>query len=196
MDKCCDNGPGSGGADRPKAITRDMPHKGKRALLGANRGKGKNNVGRWKRGWTHDERKVLWECFVRSGGQRGGGYMKAVKALWDERGLGERSMPSLMSQLKSIENGLLSVMEREEIRKEIAGAPVGAGVGVAEWEALVGNSDDEQAGCGFQDGEWVTHPLATLGRLLFFFHTKQSSQKRFSDRKRLAHGCKFTIVLN
>ena len=30
--------------------------------------------------WMHEERKVLWDCFVRRGG-----YIKKVKALWDEK---------------------------------------------------------------------------------------------------------------
>ena len=78
-------------------------------------GRGKNKVA-----WSKDERRVLWECFVRSGGARHGGYMNSVKRLWDERGLTVRDTPSLISQLKQIENnGLLTESERREIRRMV-----------------------------------------------------------------------------
>ena len=76
--------------------------------------------GKVKGKWTDEERKVLWECFVRSGGKRSGGYIKKVKEMWDGRDLSVRGVPSLLSQLKQIEtNNLLTVMERGEIEKRV-----------------------------------------------------------------------------
>ena len=73
----------------------------------------KGSRGQSKSKWTNGERKMLWECFVQSGGRRCAGYIKKVKTLWDECGLVDRSEPSLISQLKCIEqNNLLSKMER------------------------------------------------------------------------------------
>jgi len=69
--------------------------------------------GKFKEKWTDEERRVLWECFARSGGKRSGGYIKKVKEMWDGRDLSLRGVPSLLSQLKQIEsNNLLTVMER------------------------------------------------------------------------------------
>ena len=51
--------------------------------------------GKVKGKWTDEERKVLWECFVRSGGKRSGGYIKKVKEMWDGRDLSVRGVPSL-----------------------------------------------------------------------------------------------------
>ena len=46
--------------------------------------------GKIKQAWTDEERRVLWECFVRSGGKKSGGYMKKVKEMWDGRDLSVR----------------------------------------------------------------------------------------------------------
>ena len=45
-------------------------------------------------------------------GKKTGGYIKEIKALGDEKGLSVREEPSLVSQLKCIEKGLLTKMER------------------------------------------------------------------------------------
>ena len=86
-----------------------------------------NRVGSAKKGrgfaWTDEERMILWECFVLSGGKEGGkGYMKRVKDLYDSRSQAPRSEPSLTSQLVQIERGLLSRMERERIEKMVSEA--------------------------------------------------------------------------
>ena len=43
-------------------------------------GKGRRaeKSGKNKSKWTHEERKVLWECFVSSGGKKTGGYLVHV----------------------------------------------------------------------------------------------------------------------
>jgi len=123
MSHCVKNGLGSGGADEPRVLD---PTVGERALLKATsehqasvieRGMRRGGLrGKVKAKWTKEERRVLWECFVRSGGKKGDGYIKEMKALWDERGLSERGEPSLISQLKTIEKGnVLSKVERAEI---------------------------------------------------------------------------------
>ena len=50
--------------------------KGKRRVRKKDGGRGKV-----KQAWTVEERRVLWECFVRSGGKKSGGYMKKVKEM-------------------------------------------------------------------------------------------------------------------
>ena len=72
--------------------------------------------------WSDEERRFLWECFVRSGGKRSGGYIKKMKDLWDERGMNVRSLASLSSQLKQIvTNNLLTVVVRGEIERMVNG---------------------------------------------------------------------------
>ena len=67
---------------------------------------------------TDEERKVLWECCVRSGGSQRGGYIMKVKEMWDGRDVGARTVGSLISQLKCIEvRVLLSKIERDEIAR-------------------------------------------------------------------------------
>ena len=63
--------------------------------------------GKFKEGWSDQERKVLWECFIRSGGKKSGGYIRKVKDKWDGRDLSVRGIPSLLSQLKQIETNNL-----------------------------------------------------------------------------------------
>ena len=46
--------------------------------------------GKIKQLWTDQERRVLWECFIRSGGKRTGGYMQKVKEMWDGSNLSVR----------------------------------------------------------------------------------------------------------
>lgn len=114
--------------------------------------------GKCKEWWTHEERKVLWECFVRSGGKRADGYIKKVKALWDEIGSSVREVPSLLSQLKSIEKGLLTMMERDEIEKKVRDEvrrvdsleQEAMEISRAEWNVLFGESDDEREFLGFE----------------------------------------------
>ena len=82
------------------------------------RGRKTKATGKSKAPWSKSERIILWECFVRSGGKRSGGYIKKVENLWRELGVNVRATPSLISQLKAIEtNGLLSLIERREIER-------------------------------------------------------------------------------
>ena len=76
--------------------------------------------GKIKQAWTVEERRVLWECFVRSGGKKSGGYINKIKEMWDGRDLSVRGIPSLVAQLKLIEtNNLLTVVERGEIERQV-----------------------------------------------------------------------------
>ena len=75
--------------------------------------------------WTSDERKELWECFVRSGGVRRGGYIRKVTDLYHSRNGSSRSGPSLVTQLRCIDaGGVLTEVEKEtiadKVRQEIA----------------------------------------------------------------------------
>ena len=84
------------------------------------RGRKTKATGKSKAPWSKSERIILWECFVRSGGKRSGGYIKKVENLWRELGVNVRATPSLISQLKAIEtNGLLSLIERREIERKV-----------------------------------------------------------------------------
>ena len=80
----------------------------------AMRGYRGGNRGKKKAYWSQDERKVLWECFSRSGGRKSGVYIRKVK----ERDLRVRREPSLISQLRLIEEkGELTMMEGEKIER-------------------------------------------------------------------------------
>ena len=93
--------------------------KGRKGWKGERRGK-MGRTGLFKCKWSQLERKVLWECYARSGGRRADGYIQKVKDMWDGRDLSVRSVASLLSQLKQIEaNGLLSVVERGEIERMV-----------------------------------------------------------------------------
>lgn len=80
--------------------------------------------------------------------------------MWDERNLSERDVPSLLSQLKCIEEGLLTKMERGEIEKKVRDetrkidnmARTQMVISREEWEELFGESDEEEFH-GFQDFE-------------------------------------------
>ena len=187
MDECCFNRLGSGGADEPGVVFNPndterasleaaqglLTSNNERVLLGANKGQAINSTrslvggsrkvgkrGKTKHWWTLEERKVLWECFVRGGGKKSGGYIKKVKALWDERGLSVREVPSLLSQLKGIENGLLTMMEKDEITKKIGDEDRLANLEDqelleerrAERNVFFGESDSEDEFLGFEGG--------------------------------------------
>ena len=88
-------------------------------------GKNKSNDMRGMRKckWSREERLVLWECYVRSKITAPSGYIKALADLWETNGCGERSQASLLSQVKSIQNGsLLSEFERRVIEKRVQGS--------------------------------------------------------------------------
>ena len=73
--------------------------------------------------WTQNERRVLFECYIESGGRGRRGYSRRVKELWDQKSedqnLSPRTFPSLYSQLKTIDGGALTKMEREEIEQSV-----------------------------------------------------------------------------
>ena len=99
---------GGGGKDGGKAGRKKQVYKG------GNRGKKKEK-------WSDGERRVLWECYVRSGRKRSQGYIRKVKEMWDGRDLSVRSGPSLISQLNAIEfQDLLSASERREIERVVS----------------------------------------------------------------------------
>ena len=71
--------------------------------------------------WTKEERRVLWRCFVETGGKKERGYLGKLKERWDRHGLTQRDKESLLIQLRAIQSGsLLSAMERGEIEKEVS----------------------------------------------------------------------------
>ena len=169
---------GSGGADKPRVLD---PTDGERAFLKATlehqasvieRDSRRGGLrGKFKAKWTKEERQVLWECFVRNGGRKCGGYIKKVKALWDERGLSKRDEPSLISQLKTIEKGIvLTKVERAEISRMVEKERRGDGegrkrqrdnevddqrmiIGREQWMEMFGESDNEAEFEGFEI-EW------------------------------------------
>ncbi len=66
--------------------------KKKQVYKGGNRGKKKVK-------WSDGERRVLWECYVRSGRKRSQGYIRKVKEMWDGSDLRVRTDQSLISQI-------------------------------------------------------------------------------------------------
>lgn len=147
----------------PKNVVRDCG--GENGGNGCNTGGGGGRVRRGKGGtpcvsWTKDERKVLWECFELSGGVKRGGYIKRTKELFDNRNLTPRSGPSLSAQLKGIEGGGLTKMERDEIAKKVKvemAQEENRGDGeeeVPDWMELFGESyDGDYEFRGFEDDE-------------------------------------------
>ena len=86
--------------------------------------------GKWKQKWTKEERVVLWECYVRSGGRGCLGYINRVMEMWNGRDVGIRSQASVLSQIKCIEaGGLLSEYEKSEIEQRIEREIKGDGIG-------------------------------------------------------------------
>lgn len=80
----------------------------------------KTNRGKIKQKWTKEERVVLWECYVRSGGRGCLGYIGRVMDMWNGRDVGVRSQASVLSQIKCIEaGGLLSEYEKCEIEQRV-----------------------------------------------------------------------------
>ena len=119
---CCKKNPNSGEADQASSVT--SPTDFEKAFLKARKelqtsviesvefdqvgskvveGVGSSGLGRGrkgKRGKTnvsgHMRSRVLWECFIKSGGRSSGGYIKKVKRLWDEIRWIAQGEPSLM----------------------------------------------------------------------------------------------------
>ena len=49
--------------------------------------------------WTQEERRVLWRCFVETGGKKEWGYLGRMKDRWDRQGLSQRDKGSILIQL-------------------------------------------------------------------------------------------------
>ena len=156
-------GAGHPNISTPKNVVRDCG--GGNAGSGCKTGGGGRRVRRGKGGtpcvsWSKDERKVLWECFELSGGVKRGGYIKRTKELFDNMNLTPRSGPSVSAQLKGIEGGGLTKMERDEIAKKVKGEisqEENGGDGEEEgpdWMELFGESyDGDYEFRGFEDDE-------------------------------------------
>ena len=76
--------------------------------------------GRNKQPWTQEECKVLWECYVRSGGSGSDGYIKRLVDMWDGRDVNVRPQAALLGQLRSLKSGRkLSEFEKREIERKV-----------------------------------------------------------------------------
>ena len=105
--------------------------------------------------WSDDERKALFECYQRTGGVRKDGYIKKTKELYDTMGFAPRSCPSIITQLRRIEDGAISCFDRDQIRKkvriELIKEKVEAGEGLQDDEIddIFGESFEGE--CDFRD---------------------------------------------
>ena len=73
-----------------------------------------------KQPWSQEECKVLWECYVRSGGSGSDGYIKRLVEMWDGRDVNVRPQAALLGQLRSLKNGRkLSEFEKCEIERRV-----------------------------------------------------------------------------
>ena len=87
---------------------------------GGKKGGNKFGRGKGKVPWTREERRVLWECYIRSGKRGCEGYIKRLKDMWDGRDISVRSEASILSQVKCIEaGGLLTELEKVEIESRV-----------------------------------------------------------------------------
>ena len=76
--------------------------------------------GRNKQPWSQEECKVLWECYVRSGGSGSDGYIKRLVEMWDGRDVNVRPQAALLGQLRSLKSGRrLSEFEKREIERKV-----------------------------------------------------------------------------
>ena len=111
---------GSAKLSGPSLCRKDARQSSTLGVSLKNPGEEKDKKTKGRHSWSHEERLWLWECFERSGGVYSGNYLKKVKDMWDGKDLSVRSQASLHSQLKQIpKTGLLSVLEREGIRKKV-----------------------------------------------------------------------------
>ena len=69
--------------------------------------------------WTNEERKLLYECYERSGGVRKGGYIQKVDEKYYSMDVMRRSTPAIIAQLKGIEKGGWTGPEKSEIKQKI-----------------------------------------------------------------------------
>ena len=93
---------------------------GRGKVQGSGLNKRGDMTGKKKVQWTKEERCVVWECFVRSGGRQSYGYIKRLMEFWEAKGISDRSQASILSQIKCIEKGgLLSECEKYEIERQV-----------------------------------------------------------------------------
>ena len=63
---------------------------------------------------------MLWECYVRSGGDKAKGYRDSVMEMWNGRDLNVRTRASVLAQVKEIQKGgKLSKFEMREIEEKV-----------------------------------------------------------------------------
>ena len=76
--------------------------------------------GRNKQPWSQEECKVLWECYVRSGGSGSDGYIKRLVDMWDGRDVNVRPQAALLGQLRSLKSGKrLSEFQKRAIERTV-----------------------------------------------------------------------------
>ena len=93
---------------------------GGRGLTNKQGGKGKKKGGRGRIKWTKEERCVLWECFIRSGGAEVKGYRDDIVEMWNGRDLSVRTRASVLAQVKEIQKGgKLSAFDMREIEERV-----------------------------------------------------------------------------
>ena len=116
-----------------------------------------SNGGRLKKGrgikWTNEERKLLYECYERSGGVRKGGYIQKVDEKYNSMDVMRRSTPAIIAQLKVIEKGGLTGPEKSEIKQKIQKEKEELDKIAKTYEELFGDSSSEESFEGFIDEE-------------------------------------------
>ena len=77
--------------------------------------------GRGGQKWSDEERRVAWECHIRSGGRKVAGYAEKVMEMWNGRDLSVRSAASVLGQIKQIEKGgKLSTFVMRDIERRVS----------------------------------------------------------------------------
>ena len=103
-------------------------------------------------GWTDAERIWLYECYERSGGVKRGGYIKKVDDSYNSKNMIHRSRAAIIAQLKVIEGGGLTGLQKSEIKERIQKEKEDLEKIAKNWEELFGESSDESFE-GFDEGE-------------------------------------------
>ena len=108
---------GEVGGEKRERREEDSSGAGKKDLVAQKSArKGKGSVA--KVPWTDEERRALYECYLRGGGEKSLGYVDRAKELFDRRNFMPRSKPSIQSQLRTILNGGgISADARDEVEK-------------------------------------------------------------------------------
>ena len=103
--------------------------------------------------WTNEERKLLYECYERSGGVRKGGYIQKVDEKYYSMDVMRRSTPAIIAQLKGIEKGGWTGPEKSEIKQKIQKEKEELDKIAKTYEELFGDSSSEESFEGFIDEE-------------------------------------------